>query len=954
VFQEPDHLLGPSWVEHIPFAFWIVDALRPETLVEVGTESGNSYAAFAQTVEALGLPTACYGIETWQGDRQIREENVLNGWRDYHRRRFSTFSRLTRASAADAVRQFADDSIDLLHLDGYHARGAQRHDLAMWLPKMSHRGVVLLHDVNAIEKDQGAWHEWREIEQAYPSFTFLHESGLGVLGVGRDLPEPVAWLLRRPSEGPEQVSEIRLFFSQMGRRLSLQHENTEAARTIGELRARLAGGESNDRRSVEPRAGDEIPSLVQRLQEECDRRDRTIRELDADVRALASRVETLPPGTSPRQGGVRAAQALRRSPLWRVGIVLRTAPSLLAMASRSDSVRRTVRNVSRLLSPRRLTSACIVARSTLFHEAYYAARNPDVGLSGVHPLIHYVLWGAFEGRRPNVVFDPAYYLEQYPDVARAGLEPLSHFVVHGTREQRNPGPDFDTKFYLETNADVRESGVNPLVHFFNGGWREGRNPLPSFDCGAYVAKYEDVRTSGVNPLAHYIEIGRLEGRRAAPISTAPLPAPPRVQLTAQALRPRDPDRPIIVCLTHVCPFPPFAGNAYRIDRMLTYLQSAGFGIVPVIVPLGGEMPDGEAIRRVEKQYGNVVVVDRSGAIQYSLTDIPDVLASLDREHTPRYAAVLGEDTATDGRGRELLIIDRTYCPDAAIAVLLRLQSALGRYVLFAEYVWMTRVLPLVDNRAIKVLDTIDVFSSKKDKVIRHGIRDFWLERDEEARRLGLADVIVAIQAEEHDVLQTLAPGQRVVTAGIDFDMGGDPRLPDCHRVLYVGSANPMNVRGLRDFLKFAWPGIQEQVPDAELSIVGAVGDTLLEVPPGVAVLGRVADLVELYRNTRVVINPAIAGTGVKIKTVEALCHLRPIVTWPTGVDGLPREVADLCDTVHDWFEFSGRVAARLLTDRESAFSEADRHVIEHATSPKTVYADLLENLRTLWQQRIAR
>ena len=48
----------PSWLEHVPFAFWMVEAARPRVFVELGTQSGNSYAAFAQAMQVLELPTA--------------------------------------------------------------------------------------------------------------------------------------------------------------------------------------------------------------------------------------------------------------------------------------------------------------------------------------------------------------------------------------------------------------------------------------------------------------------------------------------------------------------------------------------------------------------------------------------------------------------------------------------------------------------------------------------------------------------------------------------------------------------------------------------------------------------------------------------------------------------------------------------------------------------------------
>jgi hypothetical protein len=109
-------------------------------------------------------------------------------------------------------------------------------------------------------------------------------------------------------------------------------------------------------------------------------------------------------------------------------------------------------------------------------------------------------------------------------------------------------------------------------------------------------------------------------------------------------------------------------------------------------------------------------------------------------------------------------------------------------------------------------------------------------------------------------------------------------------------------------------------------------------------LGPVGDLAPLYADARVVINPAVAGTGVKIKTLEALSHLRRVVTWPSGVDGLAPEVADLCVTVQDWYEFS-RSLVMLLSDTGAAtLTDVDRTMLVNATSPTVVYRELMSAL----------
>ncbi len=64
---------------------------------------------------------------------------------------------------------------------------------------------------------------------------------------------------------------------------------------------------------------------------------------------------------------------------------------------------------------------------------YYRQANPDVVAAGMNPLVHYVLAGSAEGRRPHPDFDPAWYRTQHGDLIPAGLDPLAHYVRTGWR-----------------------------------------------------------------------------------------------------------------------------------------------------------------------------------------------------------------------------------------------------------------------------------------------------------------------------------------------------------------------------------------------------------------------------------------------------------------------------------------------------------------------------------------
>jgi hypothetical protein len=216
----PERQAPSCWLEHTPFAMWLTSALRPDVLVELGTYYGTSYCSFCQAIDELGLPTRAFAVDTWRGDPHNgpNTRGVLDDLREFHDPRYSRFSTLLQMTFDEACPQFADKEIDLLHIDGYHAYKTVRHDFETWLPKVSDRGIILFHAVVERIADFGVWRLWEEVTARYPSFTFVHEHGLGVLAVGPDVPDGVRALLELRDEGLELV---RTVFHEMGRRIRL-------------------------------------------------------------------------------------------------------------------------------------------------------------------------------------------------------------------------------------------------------------------------------------------------------------------------------------------------------------------------------------------------------------------------------------------------------------------------------------------------------------------------------------------------------------------------------------------------------------------------------------------------------------------------------------------------------------------------------------------------------------
>jgi hypothetical protein len=241
--MQPSRLLhGSAWIEHVPFAFWLVEHLRPRRIVELGVQLGVSYAAFCQAVSALGLKCQCTGVDTFVGDAHTGPygPQILQDLKAYHDPLYAEFSELVPSTFDAALDKIEDGAVDLLHIDGSHAYEDVKHDFESWRAKLSPRAVVLFHDTQVTDRGFGVWRLWRELAAQFPSFEFGHGYGLGVLLMGSDLPATVRSLAEASTAA--QIA-LRNLFSTLGHRLTLLLRDADTSRFQSEieiLRERLS------------------------------------------------------------------------------------------------------------------------------------------------------------------------------------------------------------------------------------------------------------------------------------------------------------------------------------------------------------------------------------------------------------------------------------------------------------------------------------------------------------------------------------------------------------------------------------------------------------------------------------------------------------------------------------------------------------------------------------------
>lgn len=221
----------------------------------------------------------------------------------------------------------------------------------------------------------------------------------------------------------------------------------------------------------------------------------------------------------------------------------------------------------------------------------------------------------------------------------------------------------------------------------------------------------------------------------------------------------------------------------------------------------------------------------------------------------------------------------------------QLVSKLNPDAIFVEYAILSKLTDNLPPRIIKVVDTHDRFTNRNQRLRKEGCDSSWVSLTEaqENKLLKRFDHVIAIQSGESRQFQDQLKHSNSKVHTIDIlsspTYNKNKEIPR-NTIGYIGSSNPHNTAGLNLFLAKHWANIKSANPEAELHIAG-----IQEIAPpigtsGIKSVGHVPNLDEFYQSCTFMINPCNTGTGLKIKSVEALQHGKPLVTTTEGVKGL--------------------------------------------------------------------
>jgi glycosyltransferase involved in cell wall biosynthesis len=204
------------------------------------------------------------------------------------------------------------------------------------------------------------------------------------------------------------------------------------------------------------------------------------------------------------------------------------------------------------------------------------------------------------------------------------------------------------------------------------------------------------------------------------------------------------------------------------------------------------------------------------------------------------------------------------------------------------------------------------------------LEDTWIPR--------FSDVLTASREDQHMVLAR-TPGSRVTVYPNSIPLPPLPAGPREDAIVFSGNLEyHPNISAVRFFRREVWPQLRHRWPAVVWRLVGKNPEAVRQWTSGdsrIEVRGPVPDAVAELGRARVAVVPILAGSGTRLKILEAWGAALPVVSTRLGAEGLPVQEGRhllLADTAP---AFAGAVS-RLLecADLREELGQAGRHLLE--------------------------
>lgn len=285
--------------------------------------------------------------------------------------------------------------------------------------------------------------------------------------------------------------------------------------------------------------------------------------------------------------------------------------------------------------------------------------------------------------------------------------------------------------------------------------------------------------------------------------------------------------------------------------------------------------------------------------------------------------------------------------NAGKILLLRQQTKKKRYkAVIVNYAPYSFYFSYFNEQTLKIIDTHDKLTDRyKLYTGSNSSPADWhsLRYKDEKRSLAHADIIWAITEEERLHFSKMVEGSETqtytLTHLIPYTDSGSNKSGKT--IIMIGSENRLNLEGLEWFINQVWIKLRHYDEELQFLIAGSICNVLEGYVDDdrVHLLGLFDSAGEIYSKGKVFINPMQSGTGLKIKTFEALAHGKWVVSTNAGATGLESMIGKGLVCSDDPAEWIKKIAAY--------FKEPDRKEAELEEAKKMITKVYRKNLEVI-------
>jgi glycosyltransferase involved in cell wall biosynthesis len=160
----------------------------------------------------------------------------------------------------------------------------------------------------------------------------------------------------------------------------------------------------------------------------------------------------------------------------------------------------------------------------------------------------------------------------------------------------------------------------------------------------------------------------------------------------------------------------------------------------------------------------------------------------------------------------------------------------------------------------------------------------------ERRLLPKFDLILATSDSDAELARQLAPGTNVSVYPNALPETAQPRRLEQQAIVFSGNLEyPPNISAVRFFRENIWPILEARWPELKWRILGKNPGAVRHIVAGhprIELTGFVEDAVTVLAECQVAVIPVLAGSGTRVKILEAWAAGTPVVSTTLGAEGL--------------------------------------------------------------------